>query len=913
MLPMRSNLGVVSNVPNTGEWVHHRTTENSRADSLATTDFALQDLVNAFSGEDNSPEVSEDEASGVANKVAPQTDSHVEGQKVVGSQDSLLSLLAIIAQVLSNQCKHALQLHAGLEQHAKVVKWAEDEIVKFLDTGRPDRKTLNGLSAHGQERPPVPARTPPPAPVRSGLAQPPEEPPPSLMWPGTGTGGVSDPNLESMGKVHSDVITSRPSPVARTGTEGYGFLTSASSSPPAALERDSVYEVCEIARRTKLTRAKTSSGLAKHKNGNTGVAMDSVHEFGPSDAEEIAQEGHDAAFSEARTVSQVLSEKLQSQVCAQCGNHLMPDAQFCRKCGKKVGCGETTEGHSSTPIEKSKVFNVLPVWNTGRLRGGIVCDKFTVKRRESVASRLRRNFRHMSVARTSTDAIVKFDSMVQNEKRCQFGLHPYTSKRACWDIMSLILVVYDMIMIPFQLFEPPQNYFIDVCTWTTRLFWTFDMVMSFITGVVTTDGHIEMHLVQIAKRYLKTWFPLDMMIVGSDWVEFFMSDKLSGAGYARAGKVSRAFRIIRMLRLLRLARMREVLGLILERIRSEKMIIMANVAKLTILLLGMAHVVACVWWGIGDSKEEENTWVHDHEYTRKSLWYQYTMSLHWSLSMFAGGMDEVTPKNTDERTYTIIVFLGGFVVASLFVSSLTSSMTQLDIIGSKQSQELSVLRRYLFQNGISAKLALRVQRNAQHAILEQQRLMPEESVTLLHNVSEPLRMELHFEMYSEPLKFHPWLSIYTFECPQVMRKVCHIGTAMSSVSFGDVIFNAGEIPAKPKMYFVTNGVLQYESMSGEETEVAEGTYIAEATLWTQWMHRGMLTASTDARLCVLDSKKFQEIAGSFHHSMVDPEMDPRAYAAEFVSALNEAKDDDELTDLPRMKDKKGRMTGISLP
>merc|ERR1711959_606813 len=107
-----------------------------------------------------------------------------------------------------------------------------------------------------------------------------------------------------------------------------------------------------------------------------------------------------------------------------------------------------------------------------------------------------------------------------------------------------------------------------------------------------------------------------------------------------------------------------------------------------------------------------------------------------------------------------------FVMASIFVSSITSSMTQLNIIGSHRSQQLSILRRYLHQNKISHKLAMRVQRNAQFAISEQQRTLPENQVRLFSLVSEPLRVEMHFEMYAPVFASHPFFFDYIEECPQ---------------------------------------------------------------------------------------------------------------------------------------------------
>lgn len=467
-----------------------------------------------------------------------------------------------------------------------------------------------------------------------------------------------------------------------------------------------------------------------------------------------------------------------------------------------------------------------------------------------------------------------------------FVVHPYAVKRAAWDVSSLILVVYDIIMIPLDVFNLEPDTFLILMAWFTRFFWTIDIPCSCFTGYVMADGSVVTKPRQIVRRYAQTWFPLDLVIVGVDWIELFLTidDSASGVGYARVGRAGRTFRILRMVRLLRLVRMREVFDVIAERINSETLAIVVDISKITLLILGMAHCTACAWYGIANmGSEDDQTWLKEYKFHGTSFGSRYTMSMHWSLSQFAGGMDEITPESVGERVFAMIIFLIAFVVAAVFVSSITSSMTQLNIIGSQRSQQLSVLRRYLTQSKISSKLALRVQRNAQHAMNEQQRLMPESSVELLTLVSEPLRSELHFEMYSPIFSQHPFFSHYTMEAPQVMRKVCHYASAMSLVSSGDVIFSTGEIPAEPKMYVVCSGTLQYTHDDGMISTVEKGRFLAEATLWTKWMHRGVLTATSDCRLCTLDATKFQVISGQFSQSYFNPKI----YAAAFVDALNQ--------------------------
>jgi len=485
--------------------------------------------------------------------------------------------------------------------------------------------------------------------------------------------------------------------------------------------------------------------------------------------------------------------------------------------------------------------------------------------------------------RPSTSSCEPVITTLRSEGNCAqtFIVNPYSVRRSSWDLLSLLLVLYDIVTIPLELFDPPATDFSKFMAWSTRLFWTSDMPLSFISGFVRNDGTIEMRPLEIVKRYLATWFLLDCTVVGVDWVEVVAAG--GATGYAKVGKASRTFRIVRMIRLLRLLRMGEIFGLITERIYSEKVAIVVDIFKIMTIIIGLAHLIACIWYGISANEDSQFSWIRqfDSEHHR-SLADFYGMSMHWSLSQFAGGMDEVTPENESERAFAIVMFVLGFVLASVFVGRLTSSMTQLNMIGNAQSQQLTILRRYLYQNGISRKLAVRVQRNAQHAILEEQRVMPELSVEMLSKVSDPLRVELHFEMYTPVLNWHPFFNAYTSECPQVMRKVCHSATAMLSISSGDVLFTTGEIPAHPQMYFICSGMFHYLMRGHQPIEVNVNEWISEAALWTQWMHIGDLRARNETRLCRLDSRVFGDIVSQFDHA----DFDPKVYAVEFVNNLN---------------------------
>merc|ERR1711920_1038379 len=96
------------------------------------------------------------------------------------------------------------------------------------------------------------------------------------------------------------------------------------------------------------------------------------------------------------------------------------------------------------------------------------------------------------------------------------------------------------------------------------------------------------------------------------------------------------------------------------------------------------------------------------------------------------------------------------------------------------------------------------------------------------------------------------------------------------------------------MGIVVSGTLHYSTMDhGDVATVAEKEWFSEPSLWTDWMHRGTMTATNDCRFCVVKSLEFQDVATQFHTA----NLEPKHYARAFVEAMNCAHND-MISDLP---------------
>eukprot|EP00913_Durusdinium_trenchii_P001306 g1204.t1 len=285
----------------------------------------------------------------------------------------------------------------------------------------------------------------------------------------------------------------------------------------------------------------------------------------------------------------------------------------------------------------------------------------------------------------------------------------------------------------------------------------------------------------------------------------------------------------------------------------------------------------------------EDTWVKSLGYNNDTVDSQYLASLHWAIAQFSGGMDEISPASPLERLFAVAVQTTIFVIALVMLGVFTSGLTQQYIIGGSGARQLATLKRYLKQNNVSKATTKRVCRNAKHAISGD--LTPE-SVELLHVISEPLKVELSFDMYSQVLMWHPFFLELLQENSPLMRPICHRAMSMLLLSSTDIIFNLGEDgshrfaqkePSEPKMYIVVSGTLEYTDSYGEVTAVGERRHLAEAVL----KHRGTLAAVSDVKLAMLDAQNFHDLCQRFMRRS-EAALKILGYATQFIDELNKS-------------------------
>jgi len=493
-------------------------------------------------------------------------------------------------------------------------------------------------------------------------------------------------------------------------------------------------------------------------------------------------------------------------------------------------------------------------------------------------------------------------------------MHPSSPNRLIWVSLGVLMVTYDLIMLPMGAFDLPFDVqmVMDVFTYVISSFWTADIILNFFTGFHIKGGSLEMRSRKTAWHYLHTWFIVDIVLVMIDWVVIAVDAFIlngdgggrSGAGSARLVKSVRAMRILRSIRLLRVAKLPSVFkDLTISMGRSEYAGLVFGIIKHLSSILIINHLVACVWFFIG--KDNPDGWVKVYK-AADAFWQdQYLISLHWSLCQLTPAPTRIQPTNFVERLYTVTVIVFALITFSSFVSSITNLMNQRRMLKSHEAKQFAKLEHYLHDNHISFHLASRVRRFLEHSVYEAKRKPHETNVELIPKLSEPLKQELHLEVHGPVVSKHPFFLNYMHLNLPAMKKLCHMCIREVELSMDDILYNSGEL-AKG-MYFLTNGKLEYTRSCDDHHTTLYGddncdedhvpvcnNWCTEMVLWTPWEHRGMMKAQSQSSLTAIHFDDFHNIirlnkAGQLEAS---------AYAIEAVRILNERQQTDSTpTDL----------------
>ncbi|KAF4724773.1 Potassium voltage-gated channel sub H member 5, partial [Perkinsus olseni] len=461
-----------------------------------------------------------------------------------------------------------------------------------------------------------------------------------------------------------------------------------------------------------------------------------------------------------------------------------------------------------------------------------------------------------------------WDRVKETLQRSECFVWPDSRFRRTWDLILLVLILYQAVTVPLLLAFPyihlsgGYELFEDIVT----VFFLLDVLVNFCTGYQRLNGVIEMGAKEVALHYLKGWFLLDLLAsFPYSWIITAAAGTDSAA--SRGPNLLRIIRVGRIARGLKLVRVLKLKGVVDELSASlggalveSFAMTLIGMAKFSVLVLLIAHWNACAFGMVGWElyRSGSENWMYRLEYAKGAYptelvtlhqrpcvdgetaelqatsytnWDDYTpgdricvlpdvyeaylQSMFWSLQTIAAvGYGNVYGWHWGERLYSIIAMLLGCAAFGLTVGYVQTLYSPPDIVlnhfQTKRRNTLTYLRRNL-------RLPPAIMEKVQTYFRSQEerhRLHRVECDEILRMLSLPLRCEVQRHIRGGVLNQLPMFS----ECPNVDAQLpANLVLKLVPVEYGpnDVLFECGELA--DCVYFLARGKVRLLNKSSRSS------------------------------------------------------------------------------------------------
>lgn len=410
------------------------------------------------------------------------------------------------------------------------------------------------------------------------------------------------------------------------------------------------------------------------------------------------------------------------------------------------------------------------------------------------------------------------------------------------------MCIYDVVLFPVLLVSLIEEDW-HVALAITML-WTFDMLMSCLTGYYTPDGGVETRIPLIVRKYLTTWFMFDAVLVGVDWTGYFFVR--SSGGPFRAIKSS--FRVIRVVRVLRIVRLYPKLQDQLGHVNSERFFTAMRLAGYISLVVLANHYVACVWCAF---------WNLDRPTIASPA---YLAAMHWSLSHSMLGSMDIAPENNAERFFTCIMLVLSLVVFSTLLSTITSDTTRLRMLSEESARKVRVVRRFFLENTLPPQLTCNVWHFIKKNKLTASARVKPSSVEMFEMLPPHIVREIRYETFIPVLREHPLFDAYDKLEPEAIKMLCSSGITQLTVSPQEQILWPTPQGVN-RMLFVVRGCLEYHpiELHGQVFTILPREWALEETLWAKYpkLNGTLAAGNSPTELVLVSPGDFREVARIF--------------------------------------------------
>ncbi|KAL4455079.1 hypothetical protein ABPG74_006461 [Tetrahymena malaccensis] len=415
-------------------------------------------------------------------------------------------------------------------------------------------------------------------------------------------------------------------------------------------------------------------------------------------------------------------------------------------------------------------------------------NKF-VRRLKKKTRQIRKAFRDIQMK--IQDCFLYLDKRVEKMLKNIKVFDPYDGIVLFWEILYMMLCLFLFVYLPFSVaFESERSLIIQGAGYIVIIiFLGIDIFKNFNTAVYVKGELIKNH-VQILKVYTYSLeFPLDILT-------YFSAIGLLQFNYSRSIFLLRIFYKPSLIQ-----KFKDAFQM------SEKSIATIDLLKLFAIVLYLCHVVACVWYKLGEVQYQESNsgWIVKNSYQTADDYTLYVNSYFFAIIMMSSVKGNIQPSTNTEKIFTTLIAFGACVLFGYTITSITIILrnlnTKWDNFNLLVSQVTKFMRRYNVDPQQQQKARKYIE-YVKDVSLEEKR----KSQSILNCLSKSLKDEIFINIYSQQLLRIPFFKNYfSAECIE------QLALKMQAIYYAsdDPIITRQQIN-DPALYFVVEGqVIEY--------------------------------------------------------------------------------------------------------
>ena len=418
----------------------------------------------------------------------------------------------------------------------------------------------------------------------------------------------------------------------------------------------------------------------------------------------------------------------------------------------------------------------------------------------------RKLFKREKICDTDTE-----DEESENEKEIPWIILPDNPYKKMWDLLIAFLILYSAIITPYDIAFSDTN----KVSWFEILIdilLGIDIVLTFFSAYTDDEENLVKNHRKIIKKYLKSWFIIDIISVLP--ISYIFNPTGRYSGLTKISKLPKLYRLVKLTKLLRITKMSSKGNLNkVTKFFMEKLKINANVERLFFFVLTfllMNHLCACFWYFMAKIEDfSPDSWVVRLGYIDSSNVELYIISFYWTLTTVTTvGYGDITAGTTIERIYNLFIMSFGVLLYSFAIGSLSSIVSTLDQKSEEMNQKLQILSSIKKEFNLEQNIYDKVRKVIKYDLSRNQK----DKMVFLQELPNKLRIELSQIMHDKVIQ-----NFYFFR-DQPSDFFAYVAPLLKPVKFSqnDYLYKCQDMI--DEMYFVAKGTVIFclEKKYGEK-------------------------------------------------------------------------------------------------